>query len=135
MDSEQLRRLEALYEAALGVEPARRAAFLAENCAGDESLRREVESLLRDDDNAGSFLEAPALEMLPDRARLTVGQHVSHYEIQEKLGEGGMGPRPDAGGAPGGFEIGPDNAHSLPQSSQWPPLGHPSEQPQHLLMQ
>jgi eukaryotic-like serine/threonine-protein kinase len=73
------------------LEPARRAAFLGENCAGDESLRREVESLLLHDDNAGRFLEVPALNMVPDRARLTVGQHVSHYEIQEKLGEGGMG--------------------------------------------
>ena len=91
MDPEQLRKVEALYEAALGVESARRPAFLAANCAGDESLRREVESLLLHDDSAGRFLEAPALEMLPDRARLAPGQHVSHYEIQEKLGEGGMG--------------------------------------------
>ena len=45
MDPEQLRRIEALYEAALGVEPARCAAVLPENCAGGQTLRREVESL------------------------------------------------------------------------------------------
>ena len=45
MDPEQSRKIEALHEAALGVEPARRADFLAENCAGDKSLRREVELL------------------------------------------------------------------------------------------
>ena len=65
MDRERSRKIEALYEAALGLEPERRAAFLAENCAGDESLRREIESLLLHDENAGSFLEVPALGRLP----------------------------------------------------------------------
>ncbi len=91
MDPEQLRKIEALYEAALEVEPAGRAAFVAEKCAGDESLRHEVESLLRHDENAGRFLEVPAVGMLPQGARPAVGGRVSHYEIQEKLGEGGMG--------------------------------------------
>jgi hypothetical protein len=91
MDPARLRKVEELYEAALEVEPARRDVFLSENCAGDESLRCEVESLLLHDENAGHFLETPALEMLPDRPRPMVGQHVSHYEILEKLGEGGMG--------------------------------------------
>jgi len=91
MDPERPGKIEELYEAALGVEPARRAGFLAEHCSGDESLRLEVESLLLHDENAGQFLEVPVLEMLPDRARLEIGQHVAHYEIEEKLGEGGMG--------------------------------------------
>ena len=91
MDAERLRKVEALYEAALGVEPARRAAFLKESCTGDESLRREVESLLLHDDQTGSFLQVPAVQMIADRARLAGGQRVTHYEILEKLGEGGMG--------------------------------------------
>ena len=45
MDSEQLRKIEALYEAALGAEPAQRAAVLSDSCAGDQTLRREVKSL------------------------------------------------------------------------------------------
>ena len=97
MGPEQLRKIEALYEAALGVEPARRDAFLAENCAGDESLRREVESLLQHDDRAGRFLEFPALESVPEQTQLTVGQRVSHYEIHEKLG--GRSWRPHGPGA------------------------------------
>jgi serine/threonine protein kinase len=80
------RKIEALYEASLEVEPAGRPGFLAENCTGDESLRHEVESLLFHHENAGSFLQVPA----PAR-QLEAGQCVSHYEIEEKLGEGAMG--------------------------------------------
>lgn len=59
MDPERWRKIEALYEAALGVEPPQRAALLAERCAGDESLRSEVESLLLHDEKAGRFLNTP----------------------------------------------------------------------------
>jgi serine/threonine protein kinase len=91
MDAERARKVEALYDSALKLESGRRAAFLGENCGGDESLRLEVESLLQHDEDAGRFLAVPALEMLAEKARLTAGERVSHYEIQGKLGEGGMG--------------------------------------------
>ena len=37
-----------------------RAAFLAQACAGDEVLRREVESLLAEESNAAGFMSVPA---------------------------------------------------------------------------
>jgi serine/threonine protein kinase len=42
-------------------DPARRAAFLDAACGDDAALRAEIEDLLRHDEAAGSFLEAPAL--------------------------------------------------------------------------
>jgi len=39
------------------------AAFLQQACGGDEDLRREVESLLAQEETAKSFLESPALEV------------------------------------------------------------------------
>ena len=82
------RRVEEIYQAAAERQPEERAAFLAVACAGDEDLRREVESLLAQP-SADGVLDRPAWE--PGAARLAVGQRVSHYQIQEKIGEGGMG--------------------------------------------
>ena len=41
-----------IYELAIERDPSMRGAFLAEACAGDEALRREVASLLREDDSS-----------------------------------------------------------------------------------
>ena len=88
MDPARWRRVEEIYQAAVEREPEERAAFLAVACAGDEDLRREVESLLAQPSEEG-MLDRPA--WAPEATRLTAGQQVSHYQIQEKLGEGGMG--------------------------------------------
>jgi tetratricopeptide (TPR) repeat protein len=96
MDPARWRRVEEIYQAAAERRPEERAAFLAVTCAGEEDLRREVESLLAQPSSAG-MLDRPAWEteagggLPPEAARLTAGQRVSHYQIQEKLGEGGMG--------------------------------------------
>ena len=51
--------VDGLLEAALEREPQERASFLREACAGNETLRREVESLLAHE-RAEDFLDRPA---------------------------------------------------------------------------
>ena len=48
-----------LFQAALDLPPADRAAYLREACEGDAALRREVESLIDRTSSAGSFIEEP----------------------------------------------------------------------------
>src|SRR5262245_37146254 len=63
IEPQRWERIKWLYHAALDRDANEREAFLAEACAGDESLRGEVESLLHCDDRAEGFIEAPALEI------------------------------------------------------------------------
>jgi serine/threonine protein kinase len=82
---------------------AERGEFLARACAGSDDLRRRVESLLREHDRLGSFLEGPAVELPatidPDPAASKAppaepprpGAAVGPYRLLEVIGEGGMG--------------------------------------------
>jgi len=95
MKPERLHQVEQLYHAALEREEAERVPFLRDVCAGDEALRREVESLLAHDKEVADFIESPALEAMakalaktPPRADLT---SIGPYRLVKKLGEGGMG--------------------------------------------
>jgi eukaryotic-like serine/threonine-protein kinase len=85
-----------LFKSALEREASERSAFLDEGCAGDESLRREVESLLSSLAQGSSFLETPAYQIVPDpqqsvAPKLEVGQTLGGYEVLSRIGEGGMG--------------------------------------------
>src|SRR5262245_2723582 len=96
MESERWRQIESLYYTALERDATERAAFLAEACADDEELRREVESLLAVHEQAEGFLAAPALEVAAqviaeDRGQTMSGQKVNHYQVLSLLGAGGMG--------------------------------------------
>jgi eukaryotic-like serine/threonine-protein kinase len=95
MTPERRDRIEQICQAALDRDATARAAFLADACAGDEALRREVESLLACEQAAEQFIETPALqsaaESLAAMASVRVGEHIGTYEILSLLGTGGMG--------------------------------------------
>ncbi len=86
-------KVKALFEAALALEPSQRATFLAQNCPDD--LRPEVEKLLANYQEAGSFLSDPVLNpgiaTAPQIPDAWVGRTICHYRILEQLGGGGMG--------------------------------------------
>ncbi|AMY07817.1 Serine/threonine-protein kinase PrkC [Luteitalea pratensis] len=91
--SERQGRIEQICQAALDHDAGDRAAFLAEVCAGDVDLQREVESLLAHEQSAAGFIESPALhvaaKVLPERG--LVGARIGPYEMIAILGAGGMG--------------------------------------------
>ena len=75
-----------VLQGALEQPAAARARFLDGACAGDAELRAEVESLLAASEDAGEFLNQPALEQdLPPGVRL------GPWRLAEPIGRGGMG--------------------------------------------
>ena len=96
MKPERWRQINDLYYAALERDEAARVAFLDEACVADESLRREVESLLESNDKAGEFLSSSALDvaakvLASDQDHFLIGQKIGHYQVLSLLGAGGMG--------------------------------------------
>jgi eukaryotic-like serine/threonine-protein kinase len=96
MKPERWEQVDNLLQSALQRPPEQRAAFLKEACDGDEALRREVESLLRAHEQAGEFLEAPALEvearaLADNQSQPRVGGMIGPYRMLAPLGAGGMG--------------------------------------------
>ena len=86
---ERWARTERLYHEALARDSDQRASFLADACAGDDALRREVESLLAHDGGA-AFLSTPAVPT-GTGASMRIGHTLGPYVISSQIGEGGMG--------------------------------------------
>src|SRR5262245_37009294 len=85
--------VERLYHAASALPVDERVDFLARACAGDDTLRREVESLLAHESSADSFLATPAAHAYfeVDPQALPDGTIFGPYRILHLLGRGGMG--------------------------------------------
>jgi|KBSSwiStaDraftv2_1062776.scaffolds.fasta_scaffold327406_3 hypothetical protein len=97
MTPQNWERIKALFETALQQPLAERASFLAKNCP-EEDFRAQVEKLLADHDEAGSFLSEPALgtpghkSSRQDSHELASGEMVAvRFRIVRLLGRGGMG--------------------------------------------
>src|SRR5438477_12367017 len=96
MTPERWQQVQKLLQSALERGPQERAAFLDKVCGGNDSLRRQVESLIISHEQAESFLEAPAAEVaapliIDEQDSLAVGQTLGPYKILSLLGSGGMG--------------------------------------------
>jgi eukaryotic-like serine/threonine-protein kinase len=95
MPDEYWEKLQEIFHAALALEPSERTVFVEQACCGNESLRKQVESLLESHEKTNNFVDSPAYqaaaEMLIQETALRPGQVVSHYQLLSLLGEGGMG--------------------------------------------
>src|SRR5437016_300884 len=96
MTPERWKQIDQLFHAALQREPGQRSAFIAESCAGDETLQKEIEDLLASHEESDSFIETPASDVAAEllaegQAGLVVGQAIGPYTVLDLIGAGGMG--------------------------------------------
>ncbi len=96
MKPDRWSEVERVYHGASARPAGERAAFLAEACAGDEALRREVESLLAEPASASAFLDGDAAAVAAQLvsngdASVLTGRRIGAYHVHGLLGAGGMG--------------------------------------------
>jgi eukaryotic-like serine/threonine-protein kinase len=91
MSRERWQRLQEIFHAAAALPPGQRGAYLAEACAGDPELQREVEALLASSGDAESLGEEirQAASDAVEAAR--AGMRFGPYRVVRELGRGGMG--------------------------------------------
>ncbi len=92
----KLSKIEEIYHEALEKSLSERDEFLKQTCGDDDELRREVESLLKFDEQAADFIESPpedlAAALFEKGANQNIiGKTLNHYRVLSPLGAGGMG--------------------------------------------
>src|SRR5215470_18563926 len=100
MDQKRWGQIKEIYDRALDLGRDERESFLVGACGDDDDLRREVETLLAAHDDAGTFLQSPAVEVaareivadeVSSSAPQLIGRELANYRIVSLLGRGGMG--------------------------------------------
>lgn len=96
MTSDRWQQIKAIFQAAADIAASDRTAYLDEACANEPELRREVEALLAASEDAGDFIEKPALHhsavtLAVNAADPSIGRRVGPYRVAGEIGSGGMG--------------------------------------------
>jgi eukaryotic-like serine/threonine-protein kinase len=96
MNPERWQKLNELFHAAIERGEAERVAFLAEACAGDAALLKEVERLVAAHQGAGVFIQTSAftdgLQLFAGQEEsIATGRQLGAYRVIKEIGRGGMG--------------------------------------------
>ncbi len=97
MTPERWQEVKTLLASVLEIPAADRSLFLDRSCAGDPSLRDEIELLLVGEPQVspafldGTQLAAAAATALVEDATSWIGRQVGHYRIVKEIATGGMG--------------------------------------------
>jgi serine/threonine protein kinase len=95
---ERWAQIRQIFDGALERTPKDRAAYLRVTCAGDDAMRREVESLLSSHENGSGFLAKPAADLGytlhysgEESGEYPAGFRAGPYQLEKRIGRGGMG--------------------------------------------
>ena len=82
---------EEIFEEALTLSPADRAALLDHRCAANPGQRARLQRLLEAHGQADNFLTTPAVDRRLSPADEKPGDTIDRYKLVEQIGEGGWG--------------------------------------------
>ncbi len=85
------RKVDELLSQVLQQQSGQRAIFLEQACADDEELKKEVETLLREQEDLGTFLGGVAVPQDEEELKSIAGRRIGSYRLLRKIGQGGMG--------------------------------------------
>jgi serine/threonine protein kinase len=93
VNPERRKQVDEIFHAAVDCEPSSRAAFLAEACKDDDSLRTELEGLIACHEREFKLFDHPPTDVAAALLATQETYHgtISHYHILRKIGQGGMG--------------------------------------------
>src|SRR5215207_4568099 len=106
MTPERWKQIEEVFQTALDLPAVERRAYISGACANDATLREQVEALVAQHEEAGEFIETPALEAVgirpPSESQApmpltenfedpAIGRRIGSYRIVREIGRGGMG--------------------------------------------
>ena len=95
MTPERWRQITEIFHAARARDPLDRATFLADACAGDEGVLRDVESMLAQPASSDGFLEglafAPTSTLDDMSGSVLTNRRFGAYQIETRIAAGGMG--------------------------------------------
>ncbi|HZH35160.1 MAG TPA: hypothetical protein VEX64_09985, partial [Pyrinomonadaceae bacterium] len=111
MTPQRWQQIEEVFQSALDLAPAERESFILECCADDDELKREVERLLSQYDEADDFIESPVWtdsRLFNSSAKREIasslekelplngddpmlGKRIGVFRLTRELGRGGMG--------------------------------------------
>ena len=96
MKPDRFEQVDHIFQGALQCDASEREAFLNRACGADAELRSRVDALISSDQEAGSFIERPAFEvvaamMAAEHSKIEAGQVIGPYQVISRLGSGGMG--------------------------------------------
>lgn len=91
MKPERWQRIEALYDAAAEMSPEERSRFVAEQCADDDDLRREMLAAFRNESSGLTSVVEQAAAAVAEKNQNATGRRMGPYHILRPLGRGGMG--------------------------------------------
>jgi len=95
MTPERWQQIEEIFHRAIEIAPTERASFLDEVSGADEELRREVESLLAEEQDdqetlLSTAIMAAAQSFSRERPDEMTGRHIGPYRVTGIIGQGGM---------------------------------------------